>query len=545
MPVVSLYYDDLEELSGVDRGMILERLPMLGCEIEKVEEDYVDVEFFPNRPDLYSVEGVARALRGFFGVEMGLKAYRVGESGVSVVVDAGLAGVRPALGCAVVRGVDLTSRLIEELMNFQEDLHWGLGRNRRKASIGIHDLGVLEPPFHYTTAPGDLRFTPLDSTRDMSIREILGGHPKGVKFAHILEGFDRYPIILDATGGVVSFPPIINSSHTRLTPGRRDVFIEVTGLDSTVYVFLNIVVCALAERGGSIEAVEIQDGITGETRFTPDLTPQRWELDPGEVGALLGIEISPGEIVELLQRMGHQAEIRGGRVSVQVAPYRADILHAWDLVEDIAIGRGYDTFQPEFPQSRTLGSSHPVSDFKRMVRELMVGLGYYQVMPFTLTSERVQYKLLQREPGGFTRIENPISEEHTILRTSLLPGLLEILSLNKHRELPQQIFEVGEVVEDGVQQVNLAAVKIHAQANYTEMRSTLDTVMRELELDYRTGESRDPAFLPGRRADIHLGENTVGVVGEIHPQVILNFGLEHPITAFEITLARGGWTCWM
>ncbi len=532
MPVITLYYDDLEELSGIGKDTLIKRIPMMGCDIERIEDDHVDIEFFPNRPDLYSIEGVARALKGFLDIETGIREFRVDPSVINITKDRDIEEIRPYLACAVIRGIKFNSRSIESLMALQESLHWAVGRNRRKVSIGVHDLAKVKPPFRYIAQHPDFEFIPLDFTEPMTMREILEKHPKGIKFAHILENFDRYPLILDAEDNVLSFPPIINGELTRVREETIDLFIEVTGLSPAVSVALNIVVASLAERGGVIESVTIE----GEME-TPELGPGNMELHSTEVEELLGISLTGEEAKHCLEKMRYGAGVEGKTIHVSVPAYRSDILHTWDLIEDIAIGYGFDRIKPELPSTYTIGSAHPISKLRHSLREIMVGLGYFEVMPFTLTSERIQFDMMRRKKAeGVTRILYPISEDHTIVRPGLLPNLLEILSINRHRELPQRIFEVGEVVVDCLTGQWLGAVAIHPQANFTEIQSVVDAVMRERRFGYEVTESDDPAFIEGRRADVLVNGEKAGVFGEMHPEVISNFGLEHPIIGFEVEL---------
>jgi phenylalanyl-tRNA synthetase beta chain len=554
MPVITLYYDDLEELSGINKDTVIQRIPMMGCDIERIEKDHVDIEFFPNRPDLYSTEGVARALRGFLGIETGIREFKVSPSGIKITKDKGIEKIRPYLACAVIRGMRFNSRSIESLMALQESLHWALGRNRKKVSIGVHDLARIKPPFRYIAQEPGFKFIPLDSTEPMreilekhperifkdtdllgfhmSMREILEKHPKGVKFAYILEGFDKYPLIIDSDNNVLSFPPIINAELTRVTEYTEDLFIEVTGLDPAVNTALNIVVASLAERGGRIESVTIDAKIQ-----TPQLDPGIMKLRRNEVEELLGIKLTDDELIHCLEKMRYGARILKNAIEVSVPAYRADILHSWDLIEDIAIGYGFDKIKLELPPTSTIGKAHQISKLRDSIREIMVGLGYFEVMPFTLTSERVQFEMMRREKAsGITHILYPISEDHTIVRPTLLPNLLEILSINKHRELPQRIFEVGEVVVSCKTEQRLGAVAIHPQANFTEIQAVVDAVLRERRIAYEVTDSDDPAFIEGRRADIIIKGERRGVFGEIHPEVISNFGLEHPIIGFELKL---------
>lgn len=551
MPVITLYYEDIETLIGTDKNTFIDRVPMIGADIERIEDDHIDIEFFPDRPDLYSPEGVARAMRGFLDIHTGLPEYNVKDSGIRITLDDGIKNIRPYLGCAVVRGLEFNDYSIESLMALQEDLHWGLGRDRKKVSIGIHDLRDIEPPFRYVAANPDFSFVPLDFEESMTMQEILEHHPKGVKYAHLMEGFDKYPLILDAKGQVLSFPPIINGQLTRVSHGTRDLFIDVTGLDRKVYTALNIVVTSLAERGGNIGTVTIENSIDNSikdsidnniengiknTIITPDLTPEHWNLGADEVRSLIGIDLTPQQIVEQLERMRFGASINeDGSIDVSSPAYRADILHTWDILEDISIGYGYDNIPLVIPKTVTVGKQHPISIRRNEILQIMPGLGYNQVMPFTLTSEKVHYNNMLRSPNHkATPLKHPISEDQTMVRTTILPNLMEILSLNQHRELPQRIFEVGDVVVDGITTQHLAAVSIHPASNFTEVRGVVDAVMRERGLEYTITGTDDPAFLKGRRAALIVDGNEIGTLGEIHPDVLTNFGLQQPTVGFEL-----------
>ncbi|HWQ18516.1 MAG TPA: phenylalanine--tRNA ligase subunit beta [Methanotrichaceae archaeon] len=534
MPVVRLYYRDMEEMVGASRDVIMRRLPMMGADIgKKIEEDHVDVEFFPDRPDLYSSEGVARALRGFLGIETGLPQYEVYPGSIVLEVDKSVKAVRPIIGCAVVRGLEFSDEAIESLMDLQEDLHWGLGRNRRKVAIGVHDISRVTPPFKYLAEDPNRKFVPLDFTESMSMREILEKHPKGIDYGHIIKGFDRYPLIVDANNDVLSFPPVINGELTRVKGDTQDLFIDVTGTDPVVYKALNIVVTSLAERGGRIESVLIKDVDGG--RPSPDLRPAKWMVAAEEANNLIGFNLPPTDIAACLEKMRFGARPDGEAIEVMVPAYRADIMHSWDIFEDAAKGYGYENLAAEIPKTVTIGRPRPSEVRKGEIRELLVGLGYLETMPFTLTSEKIHFENMRRKAQGMTRVLHPISELHTMLRTSMLPSLLEILSFNQHHPLPQKIFAVGEVVVNRKTVPSMAAASIHSAASFSEIRALADAALRELMIDAEIVGSADGAFLPGRGADLLVDGIKIGSFGEIHPEVIRSFGLEQPIVGLEMT----------
>ena len=541
MPVITIDSKDLEALSKLDRQTVIDNVSMIGAEVERIEEETIDIEFFPNRPDLYSVEGVSRAMTAFLGIAPGLRKYDVADSKTEITIKKDVKELRPILACAVVRDLNFTSASIKSLMDLQEDLHWALGRGRKKVSIGVHDMAGIKAPFTYAVESPDYKFIPLDHTEKMSMKEILEKHAKGVKFAHLVKDMKAYPIIKDADGNVLSFPPIINGTLTTVTESTKELFIDVTGTSKEVYTALNIVVSALAERGARIEAVKIIDESENTERKTPELAPAVRTIEQSEIEKHLGFQLTSEEIIHSLEKMGFEAAVKSKSPTtfeIKIPAYRADILHECDIIEDVAIGYGYANIPASLPQTYTPGKSHPRSTSRLTSCEAMIGLDYSQVMPFTLTSEEIHFKNMNRPvTDDVTYVLHPISEDQTMLRTTLLPGLLEILALNRHRELPQKIFEVGEVAVNGKNAQKIAAVSIHHAANFTEMSEVVDAYLREMNVDYELKESEDPAFLAGRVADIYINGQKAGVYGEFHPSVLNAFELGYAVIGFEADMS--------
>ncbi|WP_440949009.1 phenylalanine--tRNA ligase subunit beta [Methanosphaerula subterraneus] len=533
MTIITLPYTYLTALVGTDKETILDRLPMIGSDIERIEDDHADVEFFPDRPDLFSTEGVARAMRGFLGIETGPVTYEVKPSGVSFTIDPALKEIRPFLGSAVIRGLSLSEEAIQSLMGLQEALHWAVGRGRKKVAIGLHDLDRITPPFRYCAAEKSRTFVPLDFTEPMTMEQMLDEHPKGRAFAHLVRDHPLYPLIVDAENRVCSFPPIINGDLTRVTTETKNILLDTTGTDrKAVDVAVKIVCAALVEAGGTIESVTI-DGVE-----SPDLTPTIRTVSVEEGNRLLGLSLTAPDTAALLEKMRFGATPEGAdRVRVEVPCYRADIMHDWDIFEDVAIGYGYENFDATLPETSTIGEQSQVSVIGGAVREIMTGLGYHEVMPFTLTSETVTFDLMQRERSpAALHLLHPITEDQTIVRTDLLPLLLELLQMNRYRELPQKVFCTGDVVEGISTHQKAAAVSCHGAADFSEAYAVADALCRDLGLPYTTAESTDPAFIDGRRGEIIVDGNPVGVFGEISPRVILGFELDHPIAAVELDL---------
>lgn len=542
MPVITFDYNDFISLLGhqISKEDLIDRLPMIGADFDKAEDDEISIEFFPDRPDLSSVEGIARAARAFFGFEPGLQIYETQPSDVELTVDPSVKTVRPYVQCALVKNVTMTDELISSLMDLQEKLHFGVGRNRKKVAIGVHNYEPVQPPFTYKAVdPTTVQFVPLAKVESMTMKDILLNHEKGTAYAHLLDGFDTYPLIVDANNNVLSFPPIINGSLTEVTPFSSEIFIDVTGTSiHAIQYALHIVTTALAERGGQIYTVTIKENDT--TQITPDLTPTKRNLSLHYVNKILGTTLDANQVDTCLQKMGYETTpISKDVLEVKIPRWRADILHEIDLVEDVAVGYGYDMFKKDLPTALTFGKRRPHQAVYDKIRMALVGFGFNEVTTFTISNENDEFKKLGLPVGKRVEIQNPIGEEYSCLRVSLIPALLKILAENKHYSLPQQIFELGLVVDEyNKNTYHLSGVKSSAKANFTESKSLVQSLMREIGIkDANVVEKDHPAFVQGRCAAIlHETQGELGFFGELHPKTITNFTLEHPIIAFELSV---------
>ncbi|MBO3840959.1 MAG: phenylalanine--tRNA ligase subunit beta [Candidatus Brockarchaeota archaeon] len=547
MPVIEVYPERLSRFLGIDVELkqLVEDLPWLATDIEDVGEGFVKIEYNPNRPDFSSHAGIARAYAGFLEIGLGYPEAFFSSPTISFHFDSRLRGIRGVLCSAVVRNIELAEQDLKEVINVQEVLHQGIGRDRRKVSIGIHDLDKIRPPVYYMAAdPDAVSFKPLGMERRMTLDEVLKEVDKGLEYGHIIKGFDKYPVIVDSTGEVLSFPPIINSELTRLTPETRNLFIDVTALDE-YYASraLNILLYVFKDMGGSIEAVKITYDDGSEKTF-PDFTPKTMSVEASYINSLIGENLSNAEIYRSFLKCRFSVVNDGSVFKVGIPPYRVDIMHNVDLVEEVAIGYGLWRLTPTYPEASTIGLMHPETMVQDKARLIMIGLGYTEVFNFLITNEDQNYRMVRRPVCERARLANSSSLELTMLRDSLLPGLIRNLSSNKHEKYPQRIFETGPVIrvsEEGsvVSRVSLAGVSAHSSASFSEAKSVVMSLLNNLCVEKALFEkSEDPLFTPGRVAKIVLNSSLLGVVGEVHPEVLELNGLENPAAGFEIDLTH-------
>lgn len=550
MPTIRLKKRDLLKLvdKRLSDGDLKELLNKIKPEVEEITSERVIYELNPDRPDLFSSPGLARAINGFLGLETGFPRYETDKADVTVKVEH--VKTRPYIACAIVEDVKLTAAIVEELMNFQEVLHKTLGRNRRKVAIGLHNFRAIQPPIHYVSSSPSKEMVPLQMPKKVSLQKILAEHPKGTKFSHLVEGNGKYPTIIDQEG-IFSFPPIINSKRTKLTRNASNIFIDVTGQDlSAISDTMNVLITSLAERGGKIRRVKLE--YPEQVMTFPKFEQKEMVLDEKYINKLIGVDLSPKEVIELLEKMRYGAEVEEeGKVKVVVPPYRPDILHPVDIIEDICIGYDFDTLTPEPSGTASIGGSHPIEAFSSEVRDTMTSLGFQEAMNPTLISKEIltEKMLLEEDKIKVAELSNPVSEEYEILRNQLLPSLLHFLSKNTHRSFPQKIFELENVViidessDTKTRNVKrLSAVISDHEVGYSDVRANLDALLQQFGLDYRIESTKHPSFIPGRAGLIIIKnkekEKKLGLLGEIHPQVLVNFKIEKPTVGMELNIDK-------
>lgn len=543
MPSIKLNKKVFNRLVGKELSddELRERIPMIGTDLDSVGAEEIDVEVFPDRPDMLSEQGFARAFSAFIGVKTGLKEYKVRSSGSKVTIDQSVTGIRPFTACCIIRNLEFNDEKIREIIQIQEKLHVTFGRNRKKLAIGIYPLEKIKLPIRYFAEdPGKVKFRPLESDREMTGLQILGQHPAGQVYGHLLEGKDKFPFFADADNNILSMPPIINSHQTgRITEETKEVFIECSGFDfNTCRICLNIIVTAMADMGGNVYSMEL---IYPDSRkVTPDLEPRKLKLDVPFINKWLGLKLSEDQMADLLKKMGYGFDMG----FVLIPAYRADILHMVDIAEDVAIAYGYDSFEAEIPNVATIGEESPFGVFRRRLSEILIGLGFMETNTYHLTNADDQNRKMHTDLA-LVELESAVNTEYNVLRFWMTPCMLKILQDNKSNEYPQNIFESGKCFgiddseETGVQEFfRLAVALCGPDADYTRIKQVLDCLMSALDLKYESEEAEHPSFIPGRVARISVDGTPVVYIGELHPKTLENWSLEMPVACFELNVSE-------
>jgi phenylalanyl-tRNA synthetase beta chain len=591
MAVVDIDPDELRRLAATDASddELKRDLFRLGLEYEgETEDGDLQFEFAPDRLDRLSVEGIARSLRYQYDHDRGVYIPKTNDSKWAIEVDESVPEERPYVTGAIVRGLDMSEKELQSLIQLQEKLHATMGRKRAKGAIGVHDLTMLkgsvgtDSPKTITyrgIEPDGDRFVPLDSNAELTPSEVLEEHPTGEQYADLVEEYERYPAIYDDIG-LFSFPPVINGRRTEVSEDSRDLFIEMTGTDQwTIDKMCTIVCYALDARGGRIERIAVE--YPDRELDRPDFSVAHKSVAHERIESVLGIDIESETIIDHLERAGLDAEIEtetetesGAETaastskdertySVAIPPYRVDVLHSIDIIDDIGRAYGFNDLEPSYPDVSTIGGCHDRTLLSNSVRETLVGLGFEDMLNFHLANERECFNRMNVDsadiPSAVTdtaadddtslgvtppaTIKEPYSEDYTILRTWALPSLVMVLENNTHRAYPQDLAEIGlaaHVDEREETKVNerqtVAAVLARTDASYEDAKARLQAIARAFDKGLQTPATTHPAFIDGRTASVVLDGESAGVIGELHPRVLVEHDLEVPAAAFEFDL---------
>jgi phenylalanyl-tRNA synthetase beta chain len=506
-----------------------------------------------NRPDLWCVEGIARQIRARRDGRANSYPFFQGtpEATRRIQVDPAVADVRPYIGACIASGVTVDERLLVQLVQTQEKICEVFGQKRKGIALGVYAMGRLAFPLQYTAvAPGSTSFVPLGVDEPMTLQQIVELHPKGVRYGDIVADFARWPLLVDDAGTILSFPPVINSREVgEVKPGDSELFLEVTGTDlRMVALVVNILAANLADRGARIEPVETvyPEPTAWGARVT---LPRRLDLTLcvplADFARALGTTPGADETARELSAYGYDAAGEGDAVRVTVPPYRDDVLHPVDVIEDLAIAMGYDRFEPQMPAAFTVGSLLPTERLSDRVREAMVGLGFQEVLGNVLVAREELTDAMELHGGVPVTVANPMTASYGVLRNAVLPSLLRVERESGKAFYPHALFEVGEVAvpdDDAPMgsetRTHVAALLAHPEANFSELAARLEMLCYDLRLEQALEPVDHASYIPGRAGRVVVGGWEAGIIGEVAPAVLDHWGITVPCAAFELNLTQ-------
>ena len=563
-------YDTLERKLTCGKAELDEKPDMSMSEDERV----IKIELNDtNRPDLWSTGGVTRQLRLHEGAKRSDYSKFISRAGAIkdcgnriITVEEGLKEVRPFMVSFVISGKAIDDPMLKDIIQTQEKLCWNFGRKRKSISMGVYRMSQIKWPCHYKAVdPDKTSFVPLACDAPMTCRQILTEHPKGKDFGWILEGLKKFPLLTDDKDEVLSMAPIINSATLgAVQVGDKDLMVELTGDNmENLILAANIVACDFHDAGYEILPVKVVHPY--ETGFGKEITvPFYFQKEAkatlAAINKKLGSDLTKEQVLDALSRMDNDVSAKDipanektakycaanktdVEFTVQPAPYRNDFLHEVDVIEDVMIGMTLDYFKPQKPNDFTIGKLSDVTLFSRKAKEIMVGLGYQEMIFNYLGSKRDYIDRMNISADKVIEILNPMSENYQFVRPSIIASLLRAESAAANAIFPHKIFEIGKVAfldeseNTGTKTIqSLGFMTAANNANFNDLASEVSTLLYYLDHKYEVKESNDPRFIPGRQAAIIVKGKQVGVFGEVHPQVLENWQIAVPCVAGEIDL---------
>lgn len=548
----------LESLTGLKSSELEDLLSRLGFPVEFAEaegEKKIIVEVTPNRPDMLSGVGIKRFLSYYLSPEKtanskllysfaphDLLVLSDKKKDLVVNVDHSVCDVRPFIACMVVDGIKLTQDIFTDIIQFQEKLHATYGRKRKKIAIGFHDLAKVKFPVAYRAySLTEKSFVPLGTGSSMTLAEILKSHQKGLEYSHLV---NRKGVILEDVEGVLAFPPIINAAKTEVTESTKGFFVDVTGTNLfAVEKTLDIIACNLVDMGGKVFATKViypndynipgdNEKISG-TKVYPAFSRQRFKLLSNDsVAKITGVQLAKKDLLKFLLMMGYFVDEKSK--SIIVPPYRIDVFGDADIIEDIMIAYGFEKIKPDLPNLFTIGNMWQSYDH---VHHTMLCLGFSEVLTWVLGNKN---KYQDFYDGSYAQMVNALTSEFNLVRPLLAPNILEVFATNKTFELPQKIYEIGQVAyKQGNSLVTREKLCVGIMANsisVNDAMSVLNGLFYELELEYEVSQKPVKGFIQNRCAEIICNGKPIGFVGEVHPEVLEKFGIPFPVVLFELDL---------
>ncbi|MHB1043774.1 MAG: phenylalanine--tRNA ligase subunit beta [Eubacteriales bacterium] len=557
--------------------MILPPATPLGRDAKEVLglDDYIlELDLTPNRGDCLSMIGVAREVAALLGEEFRLPAPAFPELGESITGQAAVEIVEP----------ELCRRYAARLF---KNVHAGrspLWMQNRLRAAGVRPISNIVDVTNYVMLEMGQPLHAFDYDTLKEGRIIVRRAREGERILS-LDGVERAlkteMLVITDPGGPVAVAGVMGGLDTEVTEKTTAVLLESAFFNP---VSIRRTAKALGMRsesslrfekgidiGGCVRAAdraaqlirEMGDGdvVSGVIDNYPNPAETRTViLRPARVSHILGLDIPAGEASRILQSLQFKVQEAGADLLVTVPSHRVDVSLEVDLVEELARVHGYGRFPATLPCGPTThGAKTEWQSFTASLRDAMAEAGLSEVITYSFTSPRV-FDLLGMPPDSplreLVKVQNPLSEEQSVMRTLILPGLLEVLSRNFNRQVQDAaVYETGRVFypqgpgrQPDERPVCAAAAMGKSPAawngpavqfDFYFLKGVLEAVFERLEAKGITFAPHEhPGFHPGRTAAVQAGGRLIGVVGEMHPDVMERMDLPGRIVAFEIDLTE-------
>lgn len=520
------------------------------------DDTVVEFEITPNRPDCLSVIGLAREAAVTFGRELKLHTPKVegcgGSVGELVDIDIGAPELCPRYTARMVKNVKIGPspawmrerlrhsgvRPINNIVDITNYVMLEYGQPMHAFDFSCVEGGHIiirtarEGETIQTLDGNERKLTPsmlciCDENRPVCVAGVMGGANSEIV------GDTAMVLFESANFSGVSVRRTAMALGMRTDASAR----YEKGLDPMNTIKAVERACELVELLGCGEVVDGTMDVIAQDKYATTLA-----LEPEKINALLGTEVSREEMVRILLALGFGVE----GDAITVPSWRGDVSHYSDLAEEVARFYGYNNLPTTRLRGETTqGGYTPVQQMERQLGVLCRSCGYNEVISYSFISPTCYDKIRMPADSPLRkslRILNPLGEDSSIMRTTILPSMLELLTRNyNYRNKKVQLYELGKVYqprEDGLaDEPRVLVLGAYGETmDFYRLKGAVETILKGLRIgDVRFSAVRDHAsYHPGRCAAVCSGDTVLGVLGQIHPLVAQNYGVDAELYCAEL-----------
>ncbi|NCB73787.1 MAG: phenylalanine--tRNA ligase subunit beta [Clostridia bacterium] len=549
---------------AIENGIFILQEPCkTGDDIKAVlglNDSVIEFEITSNRPDCLSVIGLARESAATFGTELSLHKPHV-SGGAGDISDFLQVEIEDSKLCP-----RYTAKMVKNI-KIAPSPAWM--RRRLRASgvrpinniVDITNYVMLEygQPMHafdYScvkggkivvrrAVEGEVLKTLDDKDRAISpeMLVIADAHDP-IGLAGVMGGGNSE--ITEKTNTIVFESANFNGTSVRKTAIALGMRTDASGRFEKGLDPMNTVpaaerACELIELLG---AGEVLDGVIDIVAASPK--EFRLPLEPGRINALLGTDLDRYFMVKVLEKLDFTMD--GNMICVP--SFRSDIEHYADIAEEVGRFYGYDKIEPTiFSGTTTRGGFSPKQKFEREISSVCRGMGYFEVMTYSFGSKTAWDKIHLPEKSPLRKafvIQNPLGEDTSVMRTTALPSMLDVLATNlAKRNMDVKLFELATIYlpADGKEladeQMILTLGAFGKDSGFFELKGCIEALFAALRIKNVRFEavSDNPSYHPGRYAKIMSGGTVLGVMGQTHPAVADEYGLSVGVYTAELALS--------
>ena len=533
------------------------------------DDHVVEFEITPNRPDCLSVIGLAREVSATFDVPLTLH---------DPVVKGGAGGALCELLDVETPDPELCPRYTARMVRNVKIAPSPKWMRERLRSMGVRPINNIVDITNYVMLEYGQPMHAFDY-RYVKGGKIIVRRAKDGEELTTLDGqvrkLNRDHLVIADDTRAVGLAGIMGGENSEIVSDTTDVVFESANFDGTcirkgaLALGMRTEASAKFEKGldpmNTLPAVnracelvellgagEVVDGVIDVLNYVPQ--PRVIRMDPERVNALLGTDIPPVDMYQYLERVNivtEKKDFPNGPADVIVPSWRGDVEGIADLAEEVARFYGYNKIPTTLMRGQTtLGSFTPEQKLENRLGELCRACGYSEIITYSFISPTYYDKI--RWPGDYAarksfKILNPLGEDTSIMRTTTLPSMLEILTRNwNYRNKSARLYEVGRIYLSGGEDGLANETKVLTLGAYGEdmdfyaMKGAIEAILKDIRakdvhFEGPSGAPSDASYHPGRCATVWSGSDCIGVFGQIHPLVARNYGVDGELYCAELS----------